>query len=497
MKNLFYLPQTISIAGLCLLFLLTSQPLPAQSHFDKIPCLTSEQRLELKSMTDLFEQYLTIRYQLTDAPTPQIYARFVAEMGDESVEPSLESMQFFVGVADVVRPLASYKNLYEHNDLLHSSQIYRCILDQLTDEELKAGIPMLHDLAYPLRLLGFTDIFQEETLEDPLYQTLLCLEVFYAGIASFDQVRKAQEMYELMPDLKSATYEPRPLKNMDVQLFYDVEDRLQLLLGRETHTSMDSLRTYLLEELRSMPVMLRFQAAAALAIPKYMKMKDVELVQEELKRLGQLKVFYLSQISDGSVNDFGNHGIYYKLPERDEERIHLFYQSRNIEPKEKESLSSILFQEEKAMGDENEKGLVFSTPPPPPPPPPSPYPAKYDPDAMGSIFGLQAVVIAISDENQISINDKPIDEQELYSTIANMLEESECLFVLRTGPEAQYGKYVLAIDAIYAALNGIRNKAAMQQYGSTFEELEFKNQQEIRSQIPLLLINEPIYYQEE
>lgn len=300
------------------------------------------------------------------------------------------------------------------------------------------------------------------------------------------------------PRLESLAFEPDRQMLIPLNLFYGTASSLTFGFGDSAYTDIDSLKPYLLSKLRDRDGFHRFQVAVAIVADSEVKMRDVALIQEELKRFRLLKVFFVGLPKEGAnFPPDWNRGRYYKLPPRDEENIERFYQLRNLAPRQPENLISITNQEEeerrKKEGPDYGKDFPPSPPPPPPPPPP-PLPRKYDPATMANIPGLQAVVIDITDSDEYILNGQPVEESVLFTAITGYLGEGECMFVLRPEGMSTYGKYVQVIDVVSTELEKLRREEALKQYGTAYDELSYSNRRKVNNQFPFMIIDEPVYY---
>jgi len=305
-----------------------------------------------------------------------------------------------------------------------------------------------------------------------------------------------------LPELESLALEPDRQLLIPLSLFYGADRNLKFGFEDKYYSETDSLRSYLMEKLKPKNELYRMRVAVALLADQDVKMQDIELIQEELKRFKLLKVFFAGTPKGNSQNlQNWNWGFYYSLPSVDEENIHLFYNARKLKRKAQEPLVLILDQEDEARRKRENpnygKGIPQEPPPPPPPPPAPELPRRYDPATMDGNIGLQVVIIEVSGTNQYLINGKSIAETELKTAVGAFLDEAECLFVLRTDPESTYGKYVKTLDVILYKLADLQNQAALNQHGKSFKELPPASKRKIKAQFRLLLINEPIYYRKE
>lgn len=300
------------------------------------------------------------------------------------------------------------------------------------------------------------------------------------------------------PRLESLALEADRQMLIPLNLYYGSANSLTFGFGDSAYTDIDSLKPYLLSKLRDRDGFHRFQVAVAIVADSEVKMRDVALIQEELKRFRLLKVFFVGLPKEGTnFPPDWNRGRYYKLPPRDEENIERFYQLRNLAPRQPENLISITNQEEeeRRKKEDPDYGKDFPpSPPPPPPPPPPPLPRKYDPATMANIPGLQAVVIDITDSDEYILNGQPVEESVLFTAITGYLGEGECMFALRPEGMSTYGKYVQVIDVVSTELEKLRREEALKQYGTAYDELSYSNRRKVNNQFPFMIIDEPVYY---
>jgi len=107
-----------------------------------------------------------------------------------------------------------------------------------------------------------------------------------------------------------------------ITLNYDSENSIVFQIADKSSNEIDSLKPFVLDQLRNLPTYKQNLVIIELILDKKFRLWDLELIQEELKRLGLRKIFY----SSNSQNEMENEGekktgIIYSLPFRDEKRI--------------------------------------------------------------------------------------------------------------------------------------------------------------------------------
>jgi len=283
-----------------------------------------------------------------------------------------------------------------------------------------------------------------------------------------------------------------------ISLGYDEDGEVIYGLGELETTEIDSIKPYIKKALKSKPDFYLNRATIEIVADKNISIYDFEMLQEEIKRLGFLKVFYVAKSENFSrISGIWSTGYFFKLPRRDKIRIHKFYDNREIKFREKENLSWEEVERRqklrKSALSEEEMNLNIP-PPPPPPPPPKELPKKFDDSVKEEFKDYEIIVIEIDSKDVFSINDKKISERkEIESIILNSLAKGRCLFVLRKNATATYNDYLFALAAIRNGIYSLREKLSDEKHSISFNNLNFEQRREVVKKYPMIILDEPNY----
>ena len=193
MKTFFlrYFPLLLSLIFQC-----SAPSLKSQSYIDKLSCIEQEDKQDLQTMFNYFNDYLKQRYDLKGTPKEEVYRQFAQETRDLRIAPQdLISENFFEIIAKC-KALSLYQDLYKGVDRHNQSEIYTCIWSALPNEELRLGLQGLKDAPPGMNLspnmvaagyVGVNDFHDEGS------QVLLSLDVFYPILHLYSEYQKMQK----------------------------------------------------------------------------------------------------------------------------------------------------------------------------------------------------------------------------------------------------------------------------------------------------------------
>ncbi len=282
-----------------------------------------------------------------------------------------------------------------------------------------------------------------------------------------------------------------------IALSYDSSKQLTLTLGDIKTEEIDSLQSYLKTQLSKVSDFYAVRVAIELIADKSIQLADLELVQEELKRLGFLKILYVANSATySSIPGIWSTGILYKMPSRDKKRIAKFYAQRNLEYKEAYSLYDNLIRERNKLREQKEPLELPNIPPPPPPPPPPPELPRLFNDSVANAEQLfTPVLLNIKGDNSLELDNSTVQYPELIDLIRQKLLAGPCLFVIRPHGNATYEKYLQALSAVVLTIKQLKEESAKEKHGVSYQNLTRNQRSEIIRLFPMFIINETIYAQ--
>jgi len=271
----------------------------------------------------------------------------------------------------------------------------------------------------------------------------------------------------------------------------------QLAFGFDgkTTTEIDSIKPYIEREINARPQFYKNIVAIEIVADKEIPMYNFEVLQEELKRLGLLKVFYVAKTEIVSkIPGIWSTGYLFRLPSRDEERIQNFYKSRNIKFRKKQKLD-LVDKNKPARPMSNSAGSETSSQVPPPPPPPSmELPKVFDKEVEAEFDGFNIVIIDLDASGMYSMgNDEKLNRDEFAKSIYKSLRGNKCLFVLRKNAQVKYDNYLYTMVEIRHSIFELRDEEAMNTFKTNYNRLDYSQRSEIKSKIPFIIIDEASY----
>ncbi|MEM1320451.1 MAG: hypothetical protein AAGG75_09345 [Bacteroidota bacterium] len=197
-----------------------------------------------------------------------------------------------------------------------------------------------------------------------------------------------------VPMLPVVQTEENLLRLVPLGMYYDDDGKLTFQLGDRSSQELDDVTTYLFEAKSQLPDFYLIRSAVELIIDKELRLEDVEMVQEELKRLGCLMVFYAVNSGIRSrIKNIWSTGFYCKLPSTDQRRIAKYYAAKGLPVKANEQLRDRVFEKKRKQRQQDPQAqddeVPSDIPPPPsvpPPPPPLPEQPKVYNDSIAAAY---------------------------------------------------------------------------------------------------------------
>lgn len=288
---------------------------------------------------------------------------------------------------------------------------------------------------------------------------------------------------------------------ISIGLSYDEDQELVYKLDELETNRIDSIKPYIKRKLRSKPDFYVNTTAIEIIADKNISIYDFEMLQEEVKRLGFLKVFYVAESEIFSrIPNIWSTGYFFKLPSRDDDRIQKFYSDRGLNFRESENLCKEEIDRRlnlrKVDITEEEKNLNLPPPRIPPPPPPE-LPKKFDEAVKKEFKDYRIVIIEIDSKNSFTLEGiRQLAREDIKKVILDSLEYGKCLFVLRKDEKAIYDDYLFVLVTIRNAIYKRRNQLSNAKYEKEYSKLKLEYKREIVDKYPMIILDEPNYIKE-
>ena len=254
-----------------------------------------------------------------------------------------------------------------------------------------------------------------------IFLLLLCLT--FSGF-SFGQEIK-------LPELQRAQIFQYLRNSISIHLFYNENSQLAFKVGNEISTEVDSLKSMLLKPLASFSnsTLDNGFVKVELLADETIKMFDVEILFQELRRLDLRKVLFAARLKNKlKVNPTTRMGFMHFIPQFNKKEIEAFYEKRNLPMKKLERISTTIIKKRK---EEAEK--LRTTPLQPGAPFPEPRIESMTPTEISlkrnypkaKIFNME-----IGTKKKIIVNGKKIKINDLNDFVLKDFLEGKCFFFL-------------------------------------------------------------------
>ncbi|MFK8009106.1 MAG: hypothetical protein AB8H03_22285 [Saprospiraceae bacterium] len=315
-----------------------------------------------------------------------------------------------------------------------------------------------------------------------IYIVLLCL--------IFSDFTSAQEIK--LPDLQQVQVLQHLRNSIAIDLFYNKNGQLTFKVGNEISTEADSLKSMLLKPLSafSNSTIDNGFIKIVLSADEAIKMYDVEVLFQELKRLDLRKIIFVATSKDDQKNDsWSKTGFMSYLLQFDRKEAEAFYKRRNLPTKKFERISTFIIEKRK-------KEAERLNPPSPQadpeiPPEPRVETARRTEKSLKRNYPKAKVInVEISSKKKIKVNGKKIKPNDLNDFLLKEFLNGPCIVLLKTERKVSYGKYLVGRSSVVIMVDEARNKYSLEKYNKNFESLDWRSKKVVSKEIPHLYLSE-------
>jgi len=296
-----------------------------------------------------------------------------------------------------------------------------------------------------------------------------------------------------LPELQEVQLFQHLRNSISIDLFYNEKGQLIFKVGDEISEEADSLKSMFFKELLafSNSTLDNGFIKVVLSADEAIKMYDVEVLFQELRRLDLRKIIFVAKSrKDQKIDWWSKTGFMSYLSQFDKKEAEAFYKKRNLPPKKFERISDVIIEKRKKEAEKkNPSSQQFG----PAIPEPKVETMRSTEKSLKRNYPKAKVInVEISSKKKIIVNGKKIKLNDLNDFILKQYLTGQCIFLIDTKGKASYGKYLIGMSSVVVMVEKARKIYSKENCKKEFDQLDWRTKNRVKKEIPLLLLSEII-----